>query len=212
MSEYLSYSRVDNQAATTDYRLQIFRVNLESMKGIVFTEFLEMIEQEVGITDSQELLESLDLTDSGAYTSVGDYPFAELVTIISTLSERVQRPVPELLFSFGLYFAKSISNTYRVFFEESDTLFDFLASVHNYIHVEVKKLYTNAMPPTLLVKERSDTHMVLHYTSHRALGDFAEGLITGVSEVYNTPVNISRQNLNDSGTEVLFEIMVRDGA
>jgi hypothetical protein len=181
------------------------------MKGIVFTEFVEMMEQELGILETQELLGSLELTDGGSYTAVGDYPFKELGSILEALCRHTGRTATDLLYDFGIYFANSIRGNYSSFFEERETLFDFLASVHGYIHVEVMKLYPNAQPPSLTVKERSKDRMVLHYSSHRALGDFASGLLNGVADVYKTPVTINKQMLNDAGTEVMFEIHIQNG-
>ena len=180
------------------------------MKGIVFTEFIEMMEEEIGVLDSQEILGSLDLADDGSYTAIGDYPHGDLVKIISRLSTQLQQPVPDLLFKFGEYFAKSVRVQHSRFFDESPGLFDFLESVHNYIHVEVLKLYPNAKPPDLIVKDKQEARMTLHYSSHRGLGDFAEGLIRGVADAYDSVISIVRTNLNPDGTEVLFEIEMKD--
>lgn len=180
------------------------------MKGIVFTEFIEMMEGEIGIARTQELLNSLELTDGGAFTSIGDYPFSDLVKIVVSLSEMTRRSVPEQLHRFGEYFATSIYRQYRGFFDQSATLFDFLASIHNYIHVEVMKLYPKAQPPGLVVTDRSDSHIKLLYNSHRSLGVFAEGLIRGVSGIYGTPVRIQREEITEDGTEVSFHISLED--
>ena len=55
------------------------------MKGIVFTEFLEMVEDRHGLDFCDELLEGTDLASGGVYTSVGTYAVAELVAVLQPL-------------------------------------------------------------------------------------------------------------------------------
>jgi hypothetical protein len=43
------------------------------MKGIVFTEFLEMVEQEFGYNMVDEMIENTDLDSKGVYTSIVIY-------------------------------------------------------------------------------------------------------------------------------------------
>jgi Haem-NO-binding len=43
------------------------------MKGMVFTEFLELVERSWGEELVDELIESCELASGGAYTSVGTY-------------------------------------------------------------------------------------------------------------------------------------------
>ena len=43
------------------------------MKGIVFTEFLEMVEEKYGLEMVDDIIENANLQSHGAYTSVGTY-------------------------------------------------------------------------------------------------------------------------------------------
>ena len=53
------------------------------MKGIVFTEFLEMVETKFGLETVDNIIENSDLKSEGIYTSVGTYDFNEMVTPVS---------------------------------------------------------------------------------------------------------------------------------
>ena len=180
------------------------------MKGIVFTEFIEMMEKQIGFAQTSELLENLDLTADGAYTAVGDYPTSELIDILSELSRVTGKTHADLLKAYGVYFAASVSKSYAAFFEHSPTLFDFLASIEDHIHVEVKKLYPKAKPPNLHVKSRSENHISLLYVSDRAMGHFAHGLIQGSAAYYRTPVRIEVIPQNESASEVIFNVYVEN--
>ena len=73
------------------------------MKGIVFTTFNDMVENEIGIETWDAILESVKPESEGIYTSVEDFPDEELFAMISDLSNRTGTPVTELLKGFGQY-------------------------------------------------------------------------------------------------------------
>ena len=55
------------------------------MKGVVFTELIEMIENECGLEVLDQVLEETKL--SGIYTTVGDYPESELYALLDSLGK-----------------------------------------------------------------------------------------------------------------------------
>lgn len=54
-------------------------VGVTSMKGIVFVEFLEMVESTFSAEMADDIIDACDLSSGGAYTSVGTYPHSEIV-------------------------------------------------------------------------------------------------------------------------------------
>ena len=73
------------------------------MKGIVFTEFMEMVDTEFGIQTTENIIAKSNLANGGAYTSVGTYPHSELVTLVVNLGKEKEIPVSNLLEHFGGY-------------------------------------------------------------------------------------------------------------
>jgi len=57
------------------------------MKGIVFNEFIEMVEDKFGEDMVDDIIDESDLPSGGAYTTVGTYDHGELVTMVVKLSE-----------------------------------------------------------------------------------------------------------------------------
>ena len=51
------------------------------MKGIVFTEFLELVEDKFGLETVDEIIQKSDLESNGIYTSIGTYKFSEMLNI-----------------------------------------------------------------------------------------------------------------------------------
>ena len=52
------------------------------MKGIVFTEFLDLVEDKFGLEMVDKIIQSSDLESGGIYTSVGTYKFSEMLQLV----------------------------------------------------------------------------------------------------------------------------------
>lgn len=177
------------------------------MKGIVFTELFEMVEQEFGYEMVDILVETTDLPSGGIYTSVGTYNHTEIVNLVVNLSERSQIPVPELFRAFGKYLFKTFTKSYHHFIEKAPNAFIFLGSIHNYIHVEVKKLYPDAELPYFDIEYPNSDTLIMNYQSGRKMADLALGLIEGTLEYYNESAIVSHNLLNEDGSHVQFVII-----
>ena len=148
------------------------------MKGLVFTEFLEMVESAHGMDTTDQLLELPELESGGAYTAVGTYDAAELVAMVVHLSKLHGVPVDDLLISFGEYLFPRFHKLFPQMFEGKATAPCFLESIHNHIHVEVRKLYPEADLPAFSY-EQTPGGLVMTYISKRPFAKFALGLIHG---------------------------------
>ena len=56
---------------------------------MIFTEFLDMIDEEHGLAAKHAIISQSGLPNSGAYTSVGDYDVHELVRLVVATSEHM---------------------------------------------------------------------------------------------------------------------------
>ena len=88
------------------------------MKGIVFTEFLELVENEFGLEVVQQIIDECELDTEGVYTSVGTYSHKDMFKMVAKLSEIKGLPVPALLMVFGEYFFTTLKDKYPVFVEK----------------------------------------------------------------------------------------------
>lgn len=165
------------------------------MLGMVFTEFLEMVETRFSPDLADAILEEANPPNGGAYTAVGYYDHAEMVALLLALAQQTGQPVPSLLQAFGHHLFGRFLTAYPALFETPRDAFALLVSVDSYIHVEVRKLYPAAQLPRFNVLERSDSRLVLQYQSPRGLADLAEGLIHGAIEHYGQPLSLARQDL-----------------
>lgn len=162
------------------------------MKGIVFTEFMDMVEQSWGIDMVDDLIDATNPASNGAYTSVGTYDLSELVAFVVELSRRLDAPVPSLVKAFGVFLAGSFVKKFPIFFTKATSTFDVLREVDRHIHVEVKKLYPDAELPVFHYRDCGVDKLELTYESTRNLPDLAEGLIEGCAIHFNESLCVER--------------------
>jgi heme-NO-binding protein len=166
------------------------------MKGIVFTEFLEMVEETFSVEVVDQIIEASDLPSHGVYTAVGSYDHAEILQLVTHLSEITGMAVPDLVRAFGKHLFGRFVQGYPHFFEGLDSAFAFLQQVENYIHIEVKKLYPDAELPSFDCDASHPGQLVMTYKSSRPFADLAEGLIRGCIEHYGEDIELTSQDLS----------------
>ncbi|MDN3491253.1 heme NO-binding domain-containing protein [Winogradskyella bathintestinalis] len=176
------------------------------MKGIIFTEFLDLVEEKFGLGMVDEIINQSQLESNGVYTSVGTYEFSEMLQLISHLSENTSISVDDLLLVYSEHLFKALIKSHPNLVEHYKDPMHLLASIENHIHVEVQKIYPEAQLPTFLLEERTDTKLVLVYKSEKALYMLGKGLMLETFKLFKTSAEINFEKLNEAGTEVRFII------
>jgi hypothetical protein len=175
------------------------------MKGVVFTEFLEMVENQFSADVADQILEESDLPSGGIYTTVGTYDHDEMVTLVEALGKHSGMTTPELLRAFGEYLFGRFEAGYPAFFEATTSALEFLSKVDDYIHVEVRKLYPDAELPSFECHSPRSGKLEMTYQSTRPFAALAEGLIRGCIAHYGQPVDMEIEDLsNGDGTSARF--------
>ena len=178
------------------------------MKGVVFTEFMDMVEEVFSDEILDEIIEKAELPHGGAYTTVGTYDHQEIVRLVVALSEEINTDIPVLLEAFGKHLLGQFVKGYPSFFEEAKEVFDFLSNIDSYIHVEVLKLYPDAEVTKFYHEQHSDTHLSMYYQSSRHFEDLAVGLIKGTLEYYEAEgSSVTKEESSWQGEEAIkFDI------
>lgn len=176
------------------------------MKGIVFTEFMEMVESKFGYELADQLIEENDLPSQGVYTAVGTYDYSEMVTLLTDLNERTEIPIPQLLYTFGEYLFQTFATGYEHFFKYVPDAFTFFESIDNHIHVEVLKLYPEAQLPKFKTQRINENSLEMVYESSRKMADFAHGLIDATLEHFTETATVEQTKIENGGAVVHFLI------
>lgn len=177
------------------------------MKGMVFTEFLDFVEQQFGEDVVDDMITASQVPNGGAYTSVGTYSHGEMVALCEALAERTATPVGDLVRAFGENLSTTFAREFPDFFRRAATLFDFLESIEQHIHVEVRKLYPDAELPTFATELRTPSRLVIVYRSPRKMGHLSEGLIIGSARQFDVEVRVSSEQL-DAGDGLAVRFII----
>ena len=170
------------------------------MKGIVFNIFNDLVTDNFGLEIWDQLIERTNPGSQAIYTSAQVYPDEELVAYVTELSSITGASATELVKTFGKYMMHKFKSIHPEFIEGQDAK-SFLASVHDVIHVEVKKLHPDSLLPTFEYEDPSDEALTMIYSSERKLCALAEGLIEGVSEVFDQPIHVDHPQCMHDGAE-----------
>ena len=176
------------------------------MKGIVFTEFLELVEDKFGLEMVDKIINNSDLESNGVYTSVGTYKFSEMLQLLQHLSSYTGISIDDLLLVYAEHFFSVLEESYPGLLATYSDPIEMISSIENHIHVEVRKIYPDAELPSFEVVEKTENSLRMIYKSSRAMHHFGLGLMNKTFEHFNSTATIVLENLKEDGTEVKFLI------
>ena len=179
------------------------------MKGIVFTEFLEMVENEFGLEVLDSIILKSNLPTGGVYTSVGTYDFFEMQSLIVNLSKETGIPVDDLIYAYGRYFFSVLTRNHRDIFGLYASPIEMLASIENHIHVQVRKIYPGAELPTFKIIVQQEDYLEMVYYSERSMYMFAKALMEKTFEHYDSGYRIELEKIEPDGSKVRFKIFTQ---
>ena len=174
------------------------------MKGIVFTEFLDLVEDKFGIEMVDKIISQSNLESEGAYTSVGTYSFSEMLQLLTNLSANTGISTDDLLLVYAEHFFSVIERSYPGLLATYKDPIEMLSSIENHIHVEVQKIYPKAELPTFIIEEKTENSIIMVYKSSRAMHHFGLGLMNKTFEHFNSSATIVLEKIKEDGTEVRF--------
>lgn len=176
------------------------------MKGLVFTEFFELVDKVFSMEISEQLIEMSNLESGGIYTAVGTYDPMEMVTLVTNLAELTKTPVGELLKAFGKHLWQYFWDSYPMLFEGMHSTMEFLPRVNDYVHMEVQKLYPDAELPTFICENPEPGKLVITYSSVRNLPDLAEGLILQCIDHFGESMTVKRETIEGDTPSTRFTV------
>jgi len=176
------------------------------MKGIIFTEFLDLVEDKFGLEMVDTIISQSELESEGIYTAIGTYSFSEMLQLLQNLSSNTKISIDDLLLTYAEHFFSVIEDSYPGLLATYQDPIDMLSSIENHIHVEVRKIYPDAELPTFVVEHKTANSLTMIYKSSRAMHHFGLGLMNKTFEHFNSSAEIVLEKLNEDGTEVKFII------
>lgn len=175
------------------------------MKGIILSEFVEYIEQQLGEATAQKIIDSSGVKSEGAYSRVGMYDYQELTALLNQAVIETKTEADVLLEGFSNHLFVMFKRDYSVFFEGVESAAQMLTQIDNHIHVEVKKLYPDAELPSFDYV-REGTTMTLNYTSPRPLASVARSLLGACLKYFGDEEQLISTDIAPDQKSATFEI------
>lgn len=170
------------------------------MKGMVFTEFLDLVERTHSADLVDRLIEECNLPSGGAYTAVGHYDHREMVSLLVALQRHTGEPVDQLLRWFGANLYVALARGFPDFFTGKTHAFEVLEGIETVIHTEVRKLFPDAELPGFDVHRVRADCLILDYRSPRCMEDLAHGLMQACITQFGAAIRIERSPLAGEGS------------
>lgn len=172
------------------------------MKGVIITEFLELVEEKYDLQTVNEMLEKAGY-DIG-FSAVATYDSKIIHELSQVLGELKNIDRQMLLEIYGEFMFRKFKLGHTEFFDRAPDLYSFLDSIETYIHQEVLKLYPNAeLPRFESIYQEDGTYSLIYYSS-RKMYSFAKGLINGSIKYYDPTKKMQVNMLQNDGSEVEF--------
>lgn len=166
------------------------------MKGVFFTKFLEMVGERYSDDVVDDIIEASELPNDGAYTSIGNYSYKELVKLVLNLNKVTGIEVPVLLESYGHYLLQSSSNFYLEYFSSDDKCFDFQKAVQDSSHRLLENSNHNVDQASFNRQSVKEKPLDSHCISERPFANLIEGIINEcrIHSRKNIPLNKERSS------------------
>jgi len=171
------------------------------MKGIIFNLFESFITTTYSEDTYEEILEAADTGSVNPFEIVGpgSYPDEVFDAIIAKTAEITKKDVAEVLRALGRHSLPILTERYPQFFEDFKHPREFLKTASMIHQIEVRKLYQDAEVPKFFIDDQGGNNLTVTYKSRRHLCHLAEGLISGLGDYYQVPLDISQPECIQNG-------------
>lgn len=168
------------------------------VKGILFNVVEEVVEEDLSDRDWDLALCRAGV--EGAYTSLGNYPSAQLLAIAGALADQQHAATEDVLRAAGEHGYHHLAARHPALVEPYQDLGDLLLHLDTVIHPEVLKLYPHADPPRFEVHPLGENDAWgVTYRSTRGLCHLAEGLMRGAAASFERQAHIAQVTCRHRG-------------
>lgn len=176
------------------------------MKGVVFNIFEAFVVEGWGDEAYEALLDACPLHSNGVFAGPASYPDADLVALVTAACARFDVEPQDALRAFGRFMFARLAEKFSSFLEGHDAK-SFLMSIHDVIHVEVRKLLPGAVTPSFAYHDVGEDELIIEYRSERRLCLLMEGLLQGVAEHFGVSIQMAHTTcLHHGADHCTFEL------
>ncbi|MGB5760142.1 MAG: heme NO-binding domain-containing protein [Acidimicrobiales bacterium] len=159
------------------------------MKGVVFNIVQEVVEEHLGPQMWDDAVDRSDV--EGAYTSLGNYPDADLEQLVGSLGELSHLSRSDVLVFAGRQGFQQLAGRHPDLIAPYSGWRDVVEHLDDIIHPEVAKIYPDADTPSFTTTAQPDGSVHMVYESRRQLCSLAEGLVLGLGDWFRCTLAVA---------------------
>ena len=168
------------------------------MKGVLFNVIEEVVESAMSPDAWDDVIEAAGV--SGAYTSLGNYPDADLDAIVRAVGAAAGLSIDDTLRLAGRLGFERLAARAPSQLARCATWRDVLTTLDDIIHPEVLKIYPNADVPRFDVTDTAEG-LLMDYRSSRGFCALADGLAVGCGEWFSAALSVEHVSCVHRGDE-----------
>ncbi|PKQ63882.1 hypothetical protein BZG02_07655 [Labilibaculum filiforme] len=176
------------------------------MKGIFFTEFLEMIEKDYGLSLAEKIISDLGVGNNGVYEAIADYPYNQFVEMCDLLSFELRISVSDVVKNFGEYLFSRLVILFRPSFAGNSNIFDFLGKMDEFMHGKIQENFMQVDIPHFRAIKINDSTFQMSFQTEKILVDLAIGLFMGCQRFFNEELTLSTECISEKNKLVCFTL------
>lgn len=176
------------------------------MYGLVNNAFVEYAVNKIGLSNWQKICNDKGFQQV-PFQNLDSYSDESTVGIVVALSKEMGVSVDECLKELGEYWIEfALKSPYSVMITNSGNTLKALIQNLDSLHTRLSLTFTELKAPSFWVSEINQEEFNLHYSSEReGLNSFVEGLLVGLSNQFQTSIEMSKPQIGDS-RETLWRI------
>ncbi|SMF63187.1 heme NO-binding domain-containing protein [Pseudobacteriovorax antillogorgiicola] len=156
------------------------------MKGIVFNLLESFLTEVAGEDAYEDIFDTCNFKTQEPFVGPGTYPDEDFLELVVKACEALNINPEDAQKKFGEFCFDKLVGAHPDFVKEGMTVKEFILSIDQIIHVEVRKLYPGAVTPTFVYHDSGDdSTLEIDYSSPRNLCFFMEGLLQGCGKYFN---------------------------
>jgi len=172
------------------------------MKGVIVKCLSELIKSDFGEQKWEEIMQRSSGEKPIEFNAVSDIDDQMVFKLVENTCRVLKLSKQQACDAFGNYFVNTFApKTFAIFYIRFKSAKDFILGM-NEVHEIVTRNLINARPPKFIFEKMDENTVIVNYQSTRNMIDFYMGLVKGVSNYFNTPIDIKK--LSESKVELTF--------
>lgn len=173
----------------------ILEKKMSVMKGYIFTEFLEMVEEQFGLIMMDKIIMATQLESEGVYTSVGSYNQKELFQLINNLSNELNEETKTIMKITGERLYNTYINSFNKRLLSLEFQFSFIERLENYLRDETRKIFNNKEIFNTELVPSENALIITFECNESEVVSLIEGIINGCISASGESVHVKSENV-----------------